>query len=301
MTLPVVRVAGTEFVTEDGQYFPYVGVSDFALFKRWLMPNGSWALVEPRLAEWRAIAHAGGYDGPIVLRVFRYAHPDNAFGIGDPWSYDFTQLTELTEFVGERGFYIDWTTGDSQWIIPDQNGPRGQQQHLNMTCAALAGTTNAFVETSNESFKNGQLAEHGVVPPVWGQYLRDSGAYGESSNWPVGTNLDFISYHGSRSDKGMAPWPFWIGEMWASALVLNTTHGKPAVMKEPIGFAEVAVPGRRSNNPQHAFRMGLVGSVCAGVTFHSQDGRDGDGLRPVQRACAEAFFAGIKAAISDHI
>src|SRR5688572_8712213 len=248
-----ISVSGHKFINSDGSEFKYVGVSDFAMFKRWLMPFGPEALVEPRLAEWKELARIAGYDGPIVLRVFRYAHHDNAFGIHDPWSYPFEEITKLSNFVGERGFYIDWTSGDSQHVIPERGGPRGQQQHLNETCAALVGTTNTFLETSNESFKNGKLAENGIVPPAWGTYLRDSGAYGETATWPKGTNLDYISYHGSRSRKDLAPYPFWLGELWNSAMHLQV-HGKPAVLKEPIGFDETDQPGRRSNNPELAFR-----------------------------------------------
>lgn len=299
--LPAIHVEGVNFVDETGKRFPYVGVSDFALFKRWLMHDGPAALVAPRLAEWRALAEAGGYRGPIVLRVFRYSHPNNKFGIGDPWSYDFAEITKFTQFCGERGFYVDWTCGDSQHILPEKDGPRGQQEHLNRTCAALVGCTNAFVETSNESMKNGQLAEHGVVPSAWGSYLRDSGAYGEKGDWPVGTNLDFVSYHGTRSRGGLAPWPKWLIDVFAQAAVLSTEHGKPAVLKEPVGADEPDYPGRRpdrESNPDLFARLGLVIAFCAGVTFHSQDGRDGDALKPTQRQCAIAFFRGIAAGLA---
>lgn len=293
MSTPALAVNGQKFInTATGKEWKYVGVSDFALFKRWLMPNGPQALVAPRLDEWKELAHIGGYSGPIVLRVFAYGHANNPFGIPDPWSYDFRQITELTNYVATRGFYIDWTTGDSQHVIPERSGPRGQQEHLNKRCAAVAGSPNALIETSNESFKNGQLAEAGIVPPRWGSYLRDSGAYGESDNWPYGTELDYISYHGSRSRHDLWPVPFWVAEMWNSSVFLQK-HGKPFVHKEPIGFAEQEIPGRRSASPQDAFQMGLVVAVSNGVLFHSQSGLEGHGLGPVQRACAANFFRGI--------
>lgn len=293
MMLPQILVnpaKPTEFMLANGEKFSYVGVSDFALFKRELMDSGRIALVEPRLDEWRRLASRGGYGGPIVLRVFRYSHPNNKFGIGDPWSYDFDRITRFTEYCSTRGFYVDWTCGDSNHILVNKDGPTGQQQHLNMTCAALAGVF-CFLETSNEPFKNGGLPENGVEPPQWGSYLRDSGHYAESDDWREELNLDFISYHGSRDAQNMSPNPWWLGEMWNSAMYLQK-YKKPVVMKEPYRADE------SESDPKVFGKMALILSVTAGVTFHSSDGRDGDGLKEVQTECAINFFKGVRAALS---
>ena len=83
MSLSAIHVDGIDFKTSDGKIFKYVGTTEFALFKRWLMPSGPTHLVLPILEERKRIAHEGGYDGPLVARVMRYAAPPNAFAI-DP-------------------------------------------------------------------------------------------------------------------------------------------------------------------------------------------------------------------------
>ena len=290
MILPAIQTDGIRFIEAGtAKTFPYVGASDFALFRRWLMPSGPSALVEPRLAEWRQLAQEGGYDGPIVLRVFRYAASWNQFGITDPWSYDFAEITYFTEFCRARGFYVSWTCGDSQVVCPEQNGPRGQQEHLNRTCAALVPTF-AFLQTCNEPFKNG-IDIAAVVPPAWGSYLRETGAYGEVGSWPPPV-LDFVTYHGDRTID-YPRWPKTIHDMPVQASVLNAMHGKPAVLNEPLR-------AEHGSDPEWYERMGLLVAFCAGVTFHSQRGRDGDGFDASagnQRACAVGFFRGIASGI----
>jgi hypothetical protein len=66
----------------------------------------------------------------------------------------------------------------------------------------------------------------------------------------------------------------------------------PAVLKEPIGFAEIEIPGTRCADPACAYQLGLTVSY-GGVLFHFDDGIDCNSPRPVQRACEEAYFAGI--------
>src|SRR5262249_19516733 len=141
-----------------------------------------------------------------VLRVFRYAAQPNPFAL-DPWGYSFQEMYNFTEFCGERGFYVDWTCGDAQIVLPEKDGPKGQQQHQNQTCATLAQIP-CFIERCNQPFKNGVSDE--VVVPQWGVYLRDTGNYGESKDWPWPV-LDFGSYHGTREDQYPTPYlPKWV-------------------------------------------------------------------------------------------
>lgn len=294
--LSPIHAEGNRLVDATGKTFKYVGAADFALFKRSLMPNGYSALVEPRLAEWKALAQAGGYTGPIVLRVFRYAAYWNTFSI-DPWSYDFAEMTKFTNYLGERGFYVDWTCGDSQEVLPEQGGPKGQQEHLNRTVAALVPCPNAFVQTCNEPFKNG-IDVSKVIPPAWGTILRSSGYYwhGEVHQWDHSLDLDFIDFHPERGDDMGHKVPKWVGKCFESAVYMMPFN-KPVVYAEPIGAAEQNKPGSRSNVPEYFRMMGLSIGLVAGVTFHSQEGVVGNGLGPVQSACAAHFFSGVKGGI----
>lgn len=290
--LSPIHTNGNKFYTAEGQVFKYVGVSAFALFKRWLAPSGPDYLVAPILAEWRKLAATGGYTGPIVLRVFRYAGNNNAFAI-DPWSYAMSEATKFTQFCGERGFYVDWTTGDSQLIIPEAGGPKGQQQHLNEFCAAMVPCTNAFVQTCNEPFQNG-IDLNAVKPPKWGTYLRSSGYYYTAQEWDHAYDLDFTDYHSDRGTEGDVA--KWVGEMFMSAMYLaspSLMHGLPVVFGEPMGADEIDKPGRRSNDPLLFRKAGLIIGFLAGATFHSTAGLSSDGLGPVQSACAANWFYGI--------
>lgn len=292
MSLPLVTINGTNF-RADGKPFHYVGVSAFALFKRWLMHDGPAALVQPILNEWRAVAGAGGYTGPIVLRVFRFAAWWNPFQL-DPWSYDFAEMTKFTQYCVDRGFYVDWTCGDAQEVLPAVDGPTGQQEHLNKTCAALVGLP-TFIETVNEDFKNG-IDTLRVVSPAWGGYLRDSGYYREINAWDGRNNLDFLSYHSGRDDGGLHPWPKWLIDLNDQITYITTAFGKPVVLKEPMGFDEINQPGKRSNDPDCAEAMGGTAEY-GGILLHTTAGVSCDGLGPITKQCAGRFFKGVHGAI----
>ena len=294
MSLPEIKVSGTRLVTADGQGFPYVGVSAFPWFARYLMDDGWPALVKPLADDVRAAARTGGWgDRPIVSRVFRYAAHWNAFRL-DPWSYmdsdgHFPKMTEFASRLADEGFYIDWTCGDAQEVLPQADGPRGQQQHQNETCAALAGTP-GFIQRCNERFKNG--VADGISVPTWGPYLTCSGDYGERHQWPWAV-FDLWDYHGTRNSGGLTVWPKWLVDMNDQAAVLLDLIGKPGRLGEPRRLDEL--PGE-ANRPELWFNMGGTVAYC-GVTLHSQHGRDGQLMGPVTRAGAEAFFAGAAGAV----
>lgn len=295
--LPVIRTAGNKFVEESGKNFKYVGVSDFALFKRWLMPSGPAALVTPRLLEWKTVARLGGYTRPIVLRIFRYAAPPNRFAL-DPWSYPMSEVTKFTNFLGDNGFYVDWTAGDNQFVLPDPNGPRGQQQHINEFMNALVPCSNAFLQSCNEPFKNGMDVTK-VIPPKFGTTLRSSGAYGDFYQDPHAFDpiLDFIDFHSNRFGGGLY-WPKWVNDLPVSAAALLGEYRVPMVFGEPMGADEVDRPGSRSNNPEYFGRLGSLIGWTTGVTFHSQEGVTGDHLGPVQTNCAIRFFDGVQGTLA---
>jgi hypothetical protein len=285
MTVPGIRIQGTRFVDTAGARFPFVEFDAFALLARWYQRDGPNALVAPWLDALRHLADEGGYHGPIVLRVFRHAGPWNAFVL-DPFRPGYMAgLRPFVEFCGARGFYVDLTAGDAQVYFTSQ----GQiQQHVNEVCAQIVDLPNVFLQTSNEVFKNGIDVDQ-VRPPQWGTInplLRDSGAYGEADSWPTNLDLDFIDFHPSRREN-------WLAETYASAFNLLERRGKAVRIAEAMGFAEEAKPGSRANDPDAAFKLGLLAAFC-GIGFHCDDGMSCDGLRPVQRACAVQFFKGVK-------
>lgn len=294
MSLLPVHVEGGHLKTSDGKRFKAVGCSDFAQFKRFLMPGGWAALVKPILDERKSLAVASGYDGPLVARVFRYAGNNNAFAI-DPWSYSMAQATEFTQRLCEEGWYVDWTSGDSQFVLPNPNGPKGQQQHLNEFCAAMVACPNAWIQTSNEAYKNG-IDVSRIVPPKWGTYLRDSGMYAESP-WDHALDIDLIDFHPDRGDDENHTVHKWVGKAFETAVYLQV-HGKPIIYKEPIGAAEVNKPGSRTNRPDLIEQMALVIGLIDGIYMHSTPGLSSDGFGPVVKECWKGFCRGVKAGLS---
>ena len=295
MSLLPLHAEGIDIKNSDGQVVKLIGSTEFALFGRWLMKDGPTALVEPILNERRRLAREGGYEGPLVARVMRFAAPPNAFALA-PWSYNFTEVTKFTQFCGDHGWYVDWTCGDAQIVGPNPIGSQGQQQHMNEFCAALVPCNNAIVQTCNEPFKNG-IDVLNIVPPRWGTYLRYSGAYGEAGNWPFPADLDFRGYHPERRNEG-SPWPRWSYDCIDAAVALsNMLPALPAILDEPIGADENDIPGRRSNRPELFARLGLAAAYCAGVYFHSTPGLSSDGFGPNVASCFRAFCRGAAGAV----
>lgn len=290
--LSPVKVGADFFLNEDGSEFHYVGLSDFGLWKRFHMDNGPEALVRPLLVERRLIADRAGYFGPLVARVFRYAHPDNAFGIL-PTAVDPTRVNAFLDLCAEYKVYVDWTCGDSQHFLPN---PADQQQWLDAFCAQVQRF--CFMETCNEPFKNGKLPQNGVAPKPSAWYLRDSGNYVDVTStrpWEYKYDLEFISYHGTRS--GSEPrFPKWLWDMPTQAAVLRTLVRKPVVLKEPIGFNSVNQPGRRYNDPYLAKLLGQLIAYC-GQCWHSQLGLESNGFDEAHRVGFGNYCTGVAGAL----
>lgn len=259
------------FQYDGGGEFFYVGVSDFGQWKRYNDPTGAGPenLVRPLFSERRRIADAAGYTGPIVARVFRYAHPGNPFGI-EPGKSNYSKVNAFMDMAAEYNTYIDWTCGDSQFdfMLPTV---QGQQADLDRFCQNIARP--CFVETCNEPFENGNLPQNGVKPPASDWYLRDSGYYefiNDHTSWETKYDLDFISFHGDRTNDPIR-WPKWVCDLDDSISVLRTTLGRPTVLKEPNKF------GAYYTDPSFAKILGLRANM-GGVVFHSQKGLESNGF-----------------------
>lgn len=287
-SLPKISVGGDFFLAGLGVEFFYVGLSDFGQWKRFCIPSGPENLVRPLLSERRQIADNVGYKGPIVIRVFRYAHPNNPFGIlpnlVNP-ANDYTKANAFMDMCAEYNTYVDWTCGDSQFPFMLPN-PNDQQRDLDNFTNNLQRF--CFVETCNEPFNNGQLPQNGVKPRQSEWYLRDSGNYvfiNDQTPWEFQYDLDFISFHGDRTNDPIR-WPKWVVDLDDSISVLRTVTRKPSVLKEPNKF------GSYYNDPSYAKILGLRANM-GGVVFHSQLGLQSDGFDEATKAAAGSFFSGV--------
>lgn len=293
-----LSVRGRDLVDSDGHVVRLPGVDAFALFKRFLMTNGWDALVAPILTEWRAIASEAGYSGAIILRVFRFAGPPNAFAL-EPWSYydmatnSMPKVAEFTRKCGELGFYIDWTAGDAHICFPTRDGRMGEtdgrtgiRQHNNLFCAALVGLPYIW-NTCNEEFKNGMDTSQ-VKPPPWCSPVAYSGNYDD--NRDKSNDLSCVNLHTDRSEEAGAP--KWVGKAHESAPYMWRA-GKPVFYDEPMGADEVDKPGARSCEPRYFGILGTVIAMVSAVYFHATDAIACNSLRPRTRLCAVEFFKGV--------
>lgn len=286
-SLSKIKVGGDFFLNEDNSEFYYVGASEFGDWKRFLLENGPEALVRPNLIERKLVREAAGYKGPVVNRVFRYSDPGNPFGIL-PSQSDFSKINAFLDLCAEYNVYVDWTTGDSQkpYMIPS---PIDQQNDLNDFSAQIKRF--CFLETCNEPFKNGELPQHGVKSKVSEWYLRDSGYYAfiGSEIWHTEYNLDFVSFHGDRTNDPIR-WPRWVCDLDDSLATLRTALNKPAVLKEPNKF------GSYYTDSSYARCLGLRANM-GGVTFHYQKGLESNGLDEASKVAYGEFFRGVKGSL----
>jgi hypothetical protein len=288
--MQAIKATGDFFTNDDGTEHHYVGLSEFGLWKRFNMTDGPEALVRPLLIERRSLADKANYNGPIVLRVFRYAHPGNPFGVL-PGQTDYKKIGNFLDLLALYGFYVDMTTGDSQLVLPSVSD---QQSDLNKYTTELniAGRF-SFVETCNEPFKNGELPQNGVKPSSSPHYLRDSGNYvfiNNSTTWPTEYDLDFISFHGDRTNDPPR-WPKWVCDLDDSLSVLRSVVKKPSVLKETNKF------GAYYNDPSLARILGLRANM-GGVVFHSQLGLESNGYDDATKEACYQFFRGVQGSLA---
>lgn len=287
-SLPKISVTADFFSNADNSIFWYVGLSDFGQWKRWNMPSGPEALVRPLLIERRMLAEQAGFTRPFIIRVFRYSDPGNSFGT-IPGTTDYTQVNAFMDMCAEYNIYVDWTCGDSQkpYMLPN---PVDQQKDLDKFTSNIQRF--CFVETCNEPFKNGWLPQNGVKPKPGEWYLRDSGNYvyiNESQTWEYQYDLDFISFHGDRTNDPIR-WPRWVCDLDDSLSSLRSNVRKPAVLKEPNKF------GAYYTDVSYAKMLGLRANM-GGVVFHSQLGLESNGFDDQHKLACGQFFAGAKGSI----
>lgn len=285
-TLKKIKVAGDFFIYEDGSEFHYVGLSDFAQFKRMCMDNGPEALVRPLLIERRQIADKAGYNGPLVARVFRTSHPNNSFG-QMPDKVKFELINSFLDLCAEYNTYVDWTSGDNWYTFPDLIE---RQKFIDKFSKEIKRF--CLFETENEPFKNGNSPQQGIIPPPSEWYLRDSGNYvfiNDNTSWEYQYDLDFISFHGDRNNDPLR-WPKWVCDLDDSISMLRSRVNKPPVLKEPNKF------GPYYNDPSYAKCLGLRANM-GGVTFHSQKGLESNGFDDAHKEAFYQFCRGVQGSI----
>lgn len=311
-----IGTAGLIFIDQDRKRLPKVGFDQYAMVPRWVAGNGPAVLVEPNLREIHNLALEGGLgaDVPIALRCFCEALPNpqyHQFGfipesIGIPaWRKVLRDATEYCLHWPDRQFLIEWTAGDRQYLRPlnPPEGWRGGNAHpvkvqeiLNESRAALVDLPHWF-EEMNERWNNGNCFDLRAPKFEAGGSVNcpsviASGYYADSkANWPLAYVRDYLTFHSERA-VDFSRWPKLVYDIPASISYCHSYYNIAVDLNEPYRFDE-------NSDPAWAEAIGTFIALCAGVCYHSNQGRDGNGFQntPRQREGAVRYFRGIAAGL----
>ncbi len=255
---------GTIIRTEDGQAWSGRGFSDFRLLEYFCAGQDVSGLLDERI----------GY-GANYLRVFaRYDGGIGHWTLTDPGCLD--RFLDLTAAAGER---VEVTVlADAQALSQAQ-----QRALVDLVAPVLARHWNALGEIANE------YANNGVDPAAFdhpaGQTLWSRGS-GTGDAEPFLPPWDVITDHPGRDTD----WPRRM-----NCRYISDTWQRPCLEDEPIGAADVEVPGRRSATPIDFKQWGVLCTLqSAGCLFHSDNGVQSTTLSPAQAASARAYFEGAR-------
>lgn len=276
-----LQVEGLGFVDEHGEPWRMAFVSSFRLYERFLRGED----IRPVLQETRDVGANGvrvfgsfDFGSPDVQRLYPREHPDY---------YD--QLRPFFALLASYGLYGQFTVfADTQRSVP---GEDAQYAHWGNVFAALADVVpNVLLERVNEADSHENRVDADVPRPLG--ILASNGSNGAGAD-PPGPFWDYADLHSERR-----------GDFALSTTTLHyAIHGygtaypgtqRATVASEPPGFADTMQPGRRTNDPQIAYLMGLGCGWGAGGTAHSDCGVQSVLMTPTQRACVEQFILGAR-------
>lgn len=273
-TVPPIRrrdlaMAGRWF-TDYGSKVHLAAIDQFRAYDRYLNGEDLTPLIEEShdLGAW-------------AWRTFLMA--DSFMQLGPTRSGYYDRLPAFTALLADNGLVLNPVVlADAQVVLPRQSD---QHAHAERVYAALRGFP-VLVSLVNEFAKNGVNPAQFPQPPdlLWsrGSNLGDAE--------PPQPFASFIEFHPRRDI------PKTIDDAVASANYLRYQlfATMPIVIDEPLGFAAVNEPGRRSNDPEVAGLLaGLYKLMVAGSCFHSSNGIQSVLLDPPTRRCAEAWFGAL--------
>lgn len=201
----------------------------------------------------------------------------------DPRSFPryYDNLSGYADLNAQYGQYIHFD------IFADNQVYNLGVDHYNQVVAQLQGKENVIIGAGNEFQKNGfnpyTLPQPGVIA---------SQGSSTSDTAPPMPGWGIRMWHGRRDAKVFLS----ADDMWFVGMGVDEEKGQyapvaPAVHDEPMGFAEVNIPGRRSTDPRLAQSLMLSGRAYgAGATYHSESGIYSRILGPTEVSCGHAFF-----------
>lgn len=253
-----VRTVRERFVRPDGRTFQWRGITAFRLLEQ--LADGRQEDVETYL-DWAAAEKL------TVVRVLGMASV--LFALSPERGLE--NLGRLFELAEARGLYVEVVA-----LADTARQTIALERQVAAVGAVCARHPNAFLELANEPGHPTQdplLARpetlvnlHALVPPIVPVAV---GAIDEPRALAVG---DYVTVHAGRGD-GSEPW----AAVWSitDAYDLIDRLDLPVVNDEPIGAADVRIPGRRDNDPARFRAIALLSRFMGmGVTFHYEGGLD---------------------------
>lgn len=273
--LPTLHIVGHNFVDEQGKRYLLKGTDQFCAYHQFR--DGGEEALKPLIDEsnrlefnmWRVFL-MGDKSRNNILDL----RPDEGF---------YSKLKPFADYLNKNGIILLATVFvDAQGIIPDVIGQKG---HWRQVASELYGSV-TLLSGGNEWKKNGFDPGDLTDPQMF--WSRGSDLGDESPYRPY---ADFAEFH-PRRDLPKAE-----DDTVASPNFIYYNEGLqgPLIIDEPIGFAEENVPGRRSNDPELAWRFGrLLSTKCAGAVFHNDCGMRGQLMTPRIEECAIAWQRGMR-------
>jgi len=271
-----IHIDGLVFRDDTGAIWPYRGITAFLLYQIWLDKGA--AAVSALLSNWLGACRGVPFN---TVRVFGMVDSFSHWYPQEHSNY-YAQLRPFADFLLKQfGLRMEFVIfADSGIVMPDTNA---QDVHAGRVVDALAPCENVFIEVANEPSQHSNLT--GGDARAYDLYLRlrNRGllvATGAGDGYYAG---DIVGVHTPRDFE----WPRKAKDL----LDVRTICGKPSYGDEPMGAAEVAIDGKRDNNPRNfADYAAVAQQQGAGSTFHFDNGIYGQMIQPVQASCLLAFM-----------
>ena len=267
-------VSGTRFLKPDGAVLQWRGISAFRLLE--FVAHGRETQADAYL-KWAAAKKLN------VVRVFAMA--DGIFQLTP--ADGLRALPRLFEIARRHGMYVEIVAFTGTSVIDVDRAA-----FVKSIAAICARHPNALLELANEPGHPTQATP--MHDPAHLQSLRPLvpkavpvalGSVEYHDGFAAGT---YVTWHSPRGSD-------WVRKVEEGAALLQKFR-KPVINDEPIGAADVAVPGRRDNDPAR-FRAAAAAMRRAGIgaTFHYDGGIQTRLPTKIETACLDAWLAGLTA------
>jgi hypothetical protein len=278
-TVPTLIQNGRDFVDPHGTRICYPGIDGFLDYRFWLDGNG---ILDSLLEESKSLKST-------VRRIW-LAGDGSDNQVLDLWPsregerfYD--QLAPFVQYENSRGQIPLLTVNvNMKTVMPIQRDRITNWQRIDQ---ALAGKGLTYLLSGgNEHSQNGFDPWGDISLPLSPFWSRGSDVQDRRTDPRGATACEFHPVRGTertQMDAVASPFNLWengCGMLW---------------MDEGLPFAEQTIEGKECADPQVAFNLGTIyGLYWAVAICHNRSSQRGQLMPPTTRACAEAFFKGVR-------